>query len=96
MKKIKQVRQTWTDIQTFYTKETVSQELSNVRTSGHWFLNRTLEESYSLYKEDCMKTSKKVVCFSTFCKLRPKNVFKFSQTPDHQCICDVCERILDC
>ena len=34
MKKVKQVRQTWTDIRTFYTKETVSQELPNVRTSG--------------------------------------------------------------
>ena len=98
IKKVKQVRQTWIDIWTFYMKETVFHELPNIRTTGWCFLNKTLEESYSLYKEDCLKTSKKVVCFSTFCKLCPKNVFKISQMPDCQCICDVCEnfRLLRC
>ena len=61
------------------------------RASGRQFLTKMLEESYHLYQEDCKKSDKKGVSFSTFCCLHPKNIYKINQTPDRQCICDQCE-----
>ena len=61
------------------------------RASGRQFLTKTLEESYHMYQEDCKKSDKKGVSFSTFCHLHPKNIYKINQTPNRQCICDQCE-----
>ena len=49
------------------------------------------EESCHAYVEICLKTYKKYLAFSTFCRLCPSKVYTISQTPDRQCICDTCE-----
>ena len=54
-------------------------------------MTSTLEECFTLYKDDCKKEFKVAVSFSTFAHLRPHNVYKIDQTPDRQCICDECE-----
>ena len=54
-------------------------------------MTKTLEESYHAYVEDCLKTSKKHLSFSSFARLCPAKVYTISQTPDRQCICDICE-----
>ena len=87
----KESKQVWKDITSFYTSNVVSHELPAVKYKGRWFLNLTLEECYSLYRDGCVREGKKHVSFSTFCKLRPKSVFKVDQTPDRQCICETCE-----
>ena len=90
-KKKKTVRETWVNIHHFYEKEIVSHELPSARLKGRRFMTTTLEHCYNLYREDCTKESKVPVSFSTFARLRPKNVFKIDQTPDRRCICDDCE-----
>ena len=90
-KKKKMVRETCVNICHFYEKEIVSHELPSARLKGCRFMTTTLEHCYNLYREDCTKESKVPVSFSTFARLRPKNVFKIDQTPDRQCICDDCE-----
>ena len=61
------------------------------RVCGRHYLTKTLEESYQLYKEECIRKGNKGVSFSTFCKLHPKNIYKIGQTLDCQCICDQCK-----
>ena len=90
-KKKKSIRETWVNIRHFYEKEIVSHEHPSARLKGKRFMTSTIEESYSLYKDHCRNESKHPVSFSTFARLRPKNVFKIDQTPDRQCICDDCE-----
>ena len=81
----------WIDIQTFYAQDNISFEMLIARASSRQFLTKTLEESYHMYQEDCKKSDKEYVSFSTFCRLHPKNIYKVNQTPDRQCICDQCE-----
>ena len=76
VKRKKTIRETWVNIHHFYEKEIVSHEHPSVRLKGRRFLTTTLDECYSLYKEDCKNESKTAVAFSTFARLRPKNVFK--------------------
>ena len=90
-KRNKAIYDVWIDIQTFYQQDNVSFEMPIAQASGRQFLTKTLEESYHIYKEDCNKSDKKGMAFSTFCHLRPKNIYKISQKPDRQCICDQCE-----
>ena len=90
-KKRKTVCETWVNIRLFYNKEIVSHEHPSVRLKGHRFMTSTLEECFTLYKDDCKKEFKVAVSFSTFARLRPRNVYKIDQTPDRQCICDECE-----
>ena len=52
VKRKKTIRETWVNIHHFYEKEIVSHEHPSVRLKGR-FLTTTLEECYSLYKEDC-------------------------------------------
>ena len=91
VKRKKNIRETWVNIRNFYEKEIVSHEHPSVQLKGRRFLTTTIEQCYSLYKEDCRNESKTAVAFSTFACLRPKNVFKIKQTPDRQCICDECK-----
>ena len=90
-KKNKTIRETWVNIRKFYEKETVSHEHPSAKLKGHRFMTASIEESYKWYKEHCTNEEKDPVSFSTFARLRPKNVFKIGQTPDRQCICDQCE-----
>ena len=78
----KQTKQVWTDIRNFYNSNIVSHELPSVKAKGRRFMNLTLEECFGMYKEGCMRDGKQHVSFSTFCRLRPKSVFKVDQTPD--------------
>ena len=87
----KESKQVWTDIKSFYTSNLVSHELPAVKCKGRRFLNLTLDECYSLYRDGCVREGKKNVSFSTFCRLKPKEVYKVDQTPDRQCICEQCE-----
>ena len=91
VKKTKQTRDTWVDIKTFYQRDNISQELPSIHCQCRRYMTKTLEESYHCYMEDCLKTSKKHLGFSTFCWLQPAKVYTISQTPDRQCICEVCE-----
>ena len=72
-------------------KKLFHHEHPSVRLKGRRFLTTTIEECYSLYIEDFRNESKTAVAFSTFARLRPKNVFKIEQTLDRQCVCDECE-----
>ena len=90
-KRKKMVREQWVDIRNFYTQDNISQELPNIKTAGRRYMTKTLDESYTVYKEDCVKLGKKSVSFATFCRFRPKKVFTINKTPDRQCICDQCE-----
>ena len=54
-------------------------------------MTKTLEEAYHMYTKHFTKSGNKCVSFSTFCKMRPSNIYKIGQTPDCQCICDTCE-----
>ena len=87
----KETKQVWTDIKKFYNSDVVSHKLPSVRCKGRRFLTLSLEECFSMYKEGCINEGKSNVSFSTFCRLRPKSVFKVGQTPDRQCICEQCE-----
>ena len=89
--RIKVAREKWIDIKTFYSKDGVSQPLPSIKSGGHRYLTYTLEEAHALYKQHCLDNNKDLVGFSTFAKLRPKNVFKMGQTPDRQCLCEHCE-----
>ena len=91
LKKKKSSRETWVNIQKFYEKDAVSHHHPSARFNGRRFLITTLEDCYRLYKDSCREECKQPVSFSTFARLRPKNVFKIDQTPDRQCICDECE-----
>ena len=71
----------------------MSQELPLARVKGQRYMTKTLEEAYHMYTEHFAKRSKKCVSFSTFFKMRPRNIYKIGQTPDHQCICDTCENL---
>ena len=87
----RETKQVWTDIRSFYTSNIISHELPSVKSKGRRFLNLTLEECFSMYREGCARVRKANVSFSTFYKLRPKSVFKIDQTQDRQCICQQCE-----
>ena len=87
----RETKQVWTDIRSFYTSNIISHELPSVKSKGRRFLNLTLEECFSMYREGCVRVGKANVSFRTFCRLRPKSVFKVDQTPDRQCICQQCE-----
>ena len=76
----------------FYKLKNVSQELPATWCSGKRYLTRTVEESYTMYKDDCEKQLKKPVYFSTFASLWPKDLYKIGEMPDWQCICDQCEK----
>ena len=67
--KIKARRQKWVDIRSFYKLENVSHKLPSTQCNGKRYLTRTLEESYTMYKDDCETKLKKAVCFSTFARL---------------------------
>ena len=69
------VREQWVDIKNFYTHDNISQEFPNIKTAGRQYMTKTLDESYTVYKEDCVKLGKKLVSFATFCRFRPKNGF---------------------
>ena len=88
----KETKQVWTDIKKFYTSEVVSHELPSAPCKGRHFLTMSLEECFTMYKEGCINEGKNNVAFTTFCRLRPKSVFKVGQTPDRQCICEQCEK----
>ena len=88
----KESKQAWIDIRSFYTSDVVSHELPAVKCKGRRFLNLTLDECFSLYKDGCVREGKRNVSFSTFCRLRPRSAFKVDQTPDRQCICKQCEK----
>ena len=90
-KKNKQLKEQWVDIKTFYARDNVSQELPLARAKGQRYMTKTLEEAYHMYTEHFAKSGKKCVSFSTFCKMRPRNIYKIGQTPDCQCMCDTCE-----
>ena len=90
-KKSKQLKEQWVDIKTSYARDNVSQELPLARAKGQRYMTKTLEEAYHMYTEHFAKSGKKCVSFSTFCKMRPRNIYKIGQTPDCQCICDTCE-----
>ena len=81
-KKRKTVCETWVNIRLFYNKEIVSHEHPSVRLKGRRFMTSTLEECFTLYKDDCKKEFKVAISFSTFAHLRPHNVYKIDQTPD--------------
>ena len=87
----RETKQVWTDIHSFYTSNIISHELPSVKSKGRRFLNLTLEECFSMYREGCVRVGKANVSFRTFCRLHPKSVFKVDQTPDRQCICQQCE-----
>ena len=72
VRKTKQIRDTWVDIKTFYQRDNISQELPSVHCQGRRYMTKTVEESYHCYVEDCLKTSKKHLAFSTFCRLHPQ------------------------
>ena len=91
VKKTKQTRDTWVNIKTFYQRDNILQELPSICCQGRRYMTKTCEESYHCYVEDCLKTSKKHLGFSTFCRLWPAKVYTISRTPDRQCICEVCE-----
>ena len=57
------VRRQWLDIKNFYTCDTISQELPNIKTAGRQYMTQTLDESYTVYKQDCVKLGKKSVPF---------------------------------
>ena len=80
----KESKQAWIDIRSFYTSDVVSHELPAVKCKGRRFLNLTLDESFSLYKDGCVSEGKRNVSFSTFCRLRSRSVFKVDQTPDRR------------
>ena len=82
-KKQKLIHEEWIDIRTFYNQDNISFEMPIATACGRCYLTKTLEESYQLYKQECMKKGNKGVSFSTFCKLHPKNIYKIGQTPDH-------------
>lgn len=52
------------------------------------YLTMFLKEAYILFKQDNPEIE---IGFSTFCKLRPKNVLLMHQTPSDQCKCLTCE-----
>ena len=90
-KKQKLIHEEWIDIRTFYNQDNVSFDMPIARACGRRYLTKTFEESYQLYKQECMKKGNKGLSFSPFCKLRPKNIYKIGQTPDHQYIYDQCK-----
>ena len=65
-KKKKSICETWVNIRKFYEKDTVSHEHPSVRLKGQRFMTTIIEESYSLYKDDCKNELKVAVSFSTF------------------------------
>ena len=65
-KKKKSICETWVNIRKFYEKDTVSHEHPSVRLKGQKFMTTIIEESYSLYKDDCKNELKVAVSFSTF------------------------------
>ena len=87
----KEAKQVWTDIKKFYTSKVVSHKLPSAWCKGRHFLTVSLEECFSMYKEGYINEGKNNVAFTTFCRLRPKSVFKVGQTLDRQCICEQCE-----
>lgn len=91
LKRIRLVTNNCRQVRKFFEQEDISLQLAGFRSHGRRYLRRTLEETHTLYKSNCLKNKVKPVAFSTFCKLRPKDVFRMGQTPDRQCICDICE-----
>ena len=87
----RETKQVWTDIHSFYPSNIISHELPSVKSKGRKFLNLTLEECFSMYREGSVRVGKANVHFRTFCRLHLKSVFKVDQTPDRQCICQQCE-----
>lgn len=91
VKKIKTVRETWKQVRQFFETGLASIELPGGRSSGKRYLNKTLEETFTIYKNACLQKKLAPVGLSTFCRLRPKYIYKLANTPDRQCICDQCE-----
>ena len=54
------------------------------------FLVHTLSESYELYKDWCKPKGIKEMPFSTFYRLKPKDVFLIGDIPDKDCLCKPC------
>lgn len=53
-----------------------------------YYLVTYLREAYSIFKDENPNCT---ISFSTFCKIRPENVFLMRQTPEDQCKCMICE-----
>ena len=72
-------------IKDFYINSEISITLPDKKSVGVHYLNRTLNAAY----EEYLKTGKKV-SFSTFYRLKPKRMKLQRQTPNRQCICEIC------
>ena len=54
----REMKQVWTNIHSFYTSNIISHELPSVKSKGRRFLNLTLEEYFSMYREGCVRVGK--------------------------------------
>lgn len=79
------------ELSTFFKQEGISYELPSSRQGGKHFLFKTLAETYSNYEKECLDDGKVPIPYTTFAKLRPKNVFTVGKTPERECVCEVCE-----
>ena len=53
-------------------------------------MTHTLQEAYKEYMEHQKKSNHRVIAFSTFCKLHPRQVKLQRAMPLNQCGCDTC------
>ena len=74
------------DVHAFFKMPTISTQLPN----SMYFMTHTLWEAYQEYMKLHKKHNKRIVGFSMFWKLRPRQV-KFQRAmPSNQCGCDTC------
>ena len=77
------------EVVSFYHSCGVSVQLPDRRYVGKRFLIETLHIAHNMYQT---VTGSKIG-FSTFAKLRPKDVKLSKSTPHRQCLCDKCENM---
>ena len=82
------------DVSRFMNDATISTEVADYKYAHTRFLKQSLCETYPQYLAFAREADIKPVAFSTFCKMRPKNVKPFGKTPARVCICEKCENAL--
>ena len=74
----------------FMHENYVSKVLPNARLAHKHFMIQCLEDSHKQYVEWCKEKKINAVAFSTYCRLKPKDVYTMQETPENECCCKIC------
>ena len=74
----------------FFHLDTISKVMPVARLANKRFMAHTYEEAYEIYKANCETHDVKALPFSTYFRLKPKNIYSVTDLPMNECCCRSC------